>query len=100
MLYVEELIGRDTINTLPQTTLDAFRDHGIVAETLTQDVDAAFAHVAELEEIDINFKAVTDQLQVDGVQAFIDSFEGARKTVQEKMSRVLAEKVGAGASGD
>ncbi|HUF52702.1 MAG TPA: transaldolase [Dehalococcoidia bacterium] len=100
VLYVEELIGPDTINTLPQNTLDAFRDHGIVAETLTRDVDAAFAHVAELEEIGIDFTAVTDQLQVDGVQAFIESFESARKTVEEKMSRVLAEKVGAGASGD
>jgi transaldolase len=100
VLYVEELIGPDTVNTLPQNTLDAFRDHGIVAETLTKDVNQAHAHIAELEKEGIDFKAVTDKLQVDGVKAFADSFEAARKTVQEKMSRVLAEKVGAATSGD
>lgn len=99
VMYVEELIGPNTVNTLPQNTLDSFRDHGIVAETLTKDVEKAHAHIAELEKEGIDFKAVTDKLQIDGVKAFSDSFEAARKTVEEKMSRVL-EQVGAGASGE
>lgn len=98
VLYVEELIGPDTINTMPQNTLDAFRDHGVVAATLTSDVDAARADVRELEAVGIDFRAVTDELQVQGVQLFADSFAKARATVAEKRDRILAGTKGISAT--
>ena len=102
VLYVEELIGPDTINTMPQNTLDAFRDHGVVASTLATGVDDARAHVRELEAAGIDFRAVTDELQVQGVKLFADSFARARATVEEKRNRILAgtKGIGAAASGD
>ncbi|MEX0683805.1 MAG: transaldolase [Dehalococcoidia bacterium] len=102
VIYVEELIGPDTINTMPQNTLDAFRDHGIVAETITKGVDEARAHVQELANIGINLREVTDELQVQGVKLFSDSFAQARATVEEKRARILAGKreIGATARGD
>ncbi|MCH7952256.1 MAG: transaldolase [Chloroflexi bacterium] len=98
VLYVEELIGPDTINTMPQNTLDAFRDHGIVAATLTTGVADAQAHVRELEAAGIDFRAVTDELQVQGVKLFADSFAKARATVEEKRNRILAGTKGIGAA--
>ncbi len=98
VLYVEELIGPDTINTMPQNTLDAFRDHGVVAATLTKGVDDARAHVRELEAAGIDFRAVTDELQVQGVKLFADSFAKARATVEEKRNRILAGTKGIGAA--
>ena len=98
VLYVEELIGPDTINTMPQNTLDAFRDHGVVAATLTTGVADAQAHVRELEAAGIDFRAVTDELQVQGVKLFADSFAKARATVEEKRSRILASSKGIGAA--
>ena len=98
VLYVEELIGPDTINTMPQNTLDAFRDHGVVASTLTTGVTDAKAHVRELEAAGIDFRAVTDELQVQGVKLFADSFAKARATVEEKRNRILAGSKGIGAA--
>ncbi|MCH7810872.1 MAG: transaldolase [Chloroflexi bacterium] len=98
VLYVEELIGPDTINTMPQNTLDAFRDHGIVAATLAKGVDDARAHIRELEAAGIDFRAVTDELQVQGVKLFADSFAKARATVEEKRNRILAGTKGIGAA--
>jgi transaldolase len=74
VLYIEELIGRDTVNTIPPATLDAFRDHGKVRPTLEQGVDQADAVMRKLEQSGISMKAVTDQLVEDGVKAFSDSF--------------------------
>ena len=98
VLYVEELIGPDTINTMPQNTLDAFRDHGVVASTLTTGVTESKAHVRELEAAGIDFRAVTDELQVQGVKLFADSFAKARATVEEKRNRILAGSNGIGAA--
>lgn len=98
VLYVEELIGPDTINTMPQNTLDAFRDHGVVAATLTKGVADARSHVRELEAAGIEFRAVTDELQVQGVKLFADSFVKARATVEEKRDRILAGTKGIGAT--
>jgi transaldolase len=82
VLYIEELIGPDTINTMPQATLEAFKDHGIVRDTLEQDVDAASAQLAELEAIGVDFKAITDKLQVDGV-----TLERKRTELRAEMGR-------------
>jgi transaldolase len=100
VIYVEELIGPDTINTMPQNTLDAFREHGVVAQTLTEGVAEAHAHVHELAAVGIDLREVTDELQVQGVKLFADAFTKARATVEAKRTRVLAQKVGAAAAGD
>ena len=75
VLYIEELIGRDTVNTIPPATLDAFRDHGKVRSTLEQGLDEADAVMRKLEQAGISMKAVTDQLVDDGVKSFSESFE-------------------------
>ena len=74
VLYIEELIGPDTVNTIPPATLDAFRDHGKVRRTLDQGLEQADAVMRKLEQSGISMKAVTDQLVDDGVKAFSDSF--------------------------
>ena len=75
--YVEELIGPDTVNTLPPATLEAFKDHGRVARTV--DTPDAMARAAEtmagLRAVGIDMAAVTLQLQHEGVKSFADSFD-------------------------
>jgi transaldolase/glucose-6-phosphate isomerase len=72
--YVEELIGPDTINTMPVATLDAFLEHGTVAPTLTRDVDGARAVLASLAATGVDLDAVTARLLDEGVAAFARSF--------------------------
>jgi len=74
VLYIEELVGPDTVNTIPPATLDAFRDHGKVRRTLDQDVEQADAVMRKLEQSGISMKEVTDQLVEDGVKSFSASF--------------------------
>jgi transaldolase len=101
VLYIDELIGPDTINTMPQATLDAFRDHGVVRDTLEQDVDTAFRHVDELREVGIDLKQVTDELQVDGVKLFSEAFANARASVEKKLGEAKSGvKRGIGATSD
>ncbi len=90
VLYVDELIGPDTVNTMPQNTLDAFRDHGTPAETITRDVDAAREHMDALAEAGIDMADVTRQLEVEGVKAFADSFDSVLETVREKRKGLVA----------
>ena len=75
VIYVEELVGRDTVNTIPPATLDAFRDHGRVRESLVEDLDAARQVFAELERHGISIAAVTDRLLDEGVKLFADAFD-------------------------
>ncbi len=75
VLYVEELIGADTVNTLPPATLEEFRDHGRVRASLTEDVDGARGTLAALEAAGVSLRAVTDQLLDEGVRQFADAFE-------------------------
>jgi transaldolase len=89
VMYVETLIGPDTINTVPQETLDGFRDHGQVAPTLEEDIAGARHTIVLLEEAGIDFKSVTDELQVQGVKLFCDSYDKARETIKQK-SQALA----------
>lgn len=74
VLYVESVIGADTINTVPDATLAAFRDHGRAAPTLTQDVAAAAAIVAELAQIGIDLDEIGETLQQEGLKLFEDAF--------------------------
>ncbi|MEO1767123.1 transaldolase [Thiobacter aerophilum] len=75
VLYVEPLIGPETINTLPDATLAAFRDHGRAAPTLEQDAEQALNDYLTLERIGINMREVGEELQVAGVKLFQDAFE-------------------------
>jgi transaldolase len=85
VLYIEELIGPDTVNTIPPATLDAFRDHGKVRRTLDQDVDQADAVMRKLEQSGISIKQVTDQLVEDGVKSFSVSFADLISAVGTKL---------------
>jgi transaldolase len=85
VLYVEELIGPETVNTVPPATLDVFRDHGKVRESLTEDLPGAEATMRKLEEAGISMKAVTDTLVVEGVQKFAESFDELFKAIGERL---------------
>ena len=74
VIYVEELIGADTVDTIPPATFDAFRDHGKLRASLTEDVATAAKHMENLGKAGISMKDVTDQLLVDGVKLFADAF--------------------------
>jgi transaldolase len=104
VIYVEELIGRYTINTMPQNTLDAFRDHGEIKEnSIEEDVDEAFSHIRRLQDAGIDFAGVTNQLQEEGVKLFSDAFKKATEMVAQKRDKVLADEqagVGAAAGND
>ena len=75
VLYVEELIGRDTVDTIPPATFDAFREHGRLRASLTENVDGAAKTMADLAKAGISMKEVTDKLLADGVKLFSDAFK-------------------------
>jgi len=75
VIYVEELIGADTVDTIPPATFDAFRDHGKLRPSLTEDVPGAATHMANLGKAGISMKDITDQLLADGVKLFADAFK-------------------------
>jgi transaldolase / glucose-6-phosphate isomerase len=75
IMYVEELIGPDTVDTIPPATFDAFRDHGRVRPSLTENVDEGAKVMGNLEKAGISMKEVTEKLVVDGVKLFADAFK-------------------------
>jgi transaldolase len=83
-MYVEELIGPETVNTMPEETIQAFQDHGNVAETLTKDVDAARKLFDDLREAGIDYDDVVETLEREGVQKFSDSFEELMDGIRAK----------------
>ncbi len=88
VMYVEELIGPDTVDTMPPATVDAFRDHGRVRNSLTEDVAGAQKVMNDLEKAGISIKEVTTKLTTDGVKLFADAFhkllEAVEKSIQQK----------------
>ncbi|HEY1658771.1 MAG TPA: transaldolase [Candidatus Sulfotelmatobacter sp.] len=88
VMYVEELIGPDTVNTMPPATIDAFRDHGKLGNTLTEDIAGANKVMEDLEKVGISIKEVTTKLTADGVKLFADAFHKllavVEKSAQEK----------------
>ena len=84
VLYMNELMGPDTVNTAPPATLDAFLDHGDVAERVTTGLDEAQAQVERLEELGISLDAITGDLLKAGVKAFADAFEGLLEVIDSK----------------
>lgn len=75
VIYVEELIGPDTVNTMPPATIDAFRDHGRLRNSLTEDLPGAEKTMQDLASAGISIKEVTDKLTDDGVKLFADAFD-------------------------
>jgi transaldolase len=92
--YVEALIGPDTVSTMPETTADAFRDHGRVADTLTEDLDAARSIVADLADIGIDLDEVGDRLQAQGVNLFTQSHQTMAQTVKERHTQLAGQLAG------
>jgi transaldolase len=88
-LYVDELIGPETVNTMPPATIEAFRDHGVLNNTLEQGLDDAQLVLDHLVELDIDLDEITEELQRDGVEAFANSYDSLLKTIAHKMT-VLA----------
>ena len=91
VLYVDTLIGPHTINTLPPKTIDAFRDHGTVAQTIETDIDKAPGILAQIESTGVSLEKIYADLEAEGVQAF--------ETAYLDLLKALAEKAGALASG-
>ncbi|MGC3975735.1 MAG: bifunctional transaldolase/phosoglucose isomerase [Nitrospira sp.] len=85
--YVEELIGPETVNTVPPATLDAFRDHGHPASRLTQELDEAKAVLIAAEQAGISLTAVTDRLLNEGLQSFCDAFDHLLVAVESQVRR-------------
>ena len=103
VLYVEELIGPNTVNTVPPATLDAFRDHGKPRDSLEENVEAAKNVLAELEKSGISFDAITTELVKDGVKLFADAADKLYGAVANKRAAVLGagidrQKLALGAS--
>src|SRR5271157_517077 len=87
VIYVEELIGPDTVNTVPPATLDAFRDHGKPRQSLTEDLDRARKTMADLTGVGIVMKDVTDKLTADGVKLFAEAFGTLLAAVEKRTKR-------------
>jgi transaldolase/glucose-6-phosphate isomerase len=83
-IYVDALIGPDTVNTVPPATLDAFRDHGNASVTITRDLDKAQAALTGLQTAGISMDAVTTELEMEGVKAFSDAFTALLKTIDDR----------------
>jgi transaldolase len=91
VLYVEQLIGPDTVDTMPPATLVAFKDHGVVAPTLLADMDQVQPTLQRLRDAGIDMDAVLQQLQDDGVAAFATSYETLMGAIQKKLDAIKAE---------
>jgi len=87
VLYIEELIGPDTVNTVPPATLDAFRDHGKPRLSLTENLEGARKTMADLAGVGIVMKDVTDKLTTDGVKLFADAFDALLAAVEKNTKR-------------
>jgi len=95
VLYVEELIGPDTVNTMPPATMDAFRDHGTPRASLEEDVAGAQAVMDGLAEAGVSIDEITTRLVEDGVKLFADAADQLYAAVQKKRRTVLGSKLNA-----
>jgi len=87
VMYVEELIGPDTVDTIPPATIDAFRQHGRVRPSLTEDIPGAQKTMDDLAKAGISMKEVTDKLTVDGVKLFSDAFDKLLAAVEKSTAQ-------------
>ncbi|HZR67372.1 MAG TPA: bifunctional transaldolase/phosoglucose isomerase [Terriglobales bacterium] len=93
ILYVQEMIGPDTVNTIPPATLDAFRDHGQPRETLTEGVDEAKQVMQDLASVGISIDEITDKLTDDGVRLFEEAFDKLLAAVEKSTQGGTTPKI-------
>lgn len=91
VIYVEELIGPDTVNTMPLQTVEAFADHGVAARTIDANVDQAERDLVALADAGVDLVAVTRQLQVEGVEKFVVPFRDLLRAIETRMA-LIAER--------
>ena len=89
VMYVEELIGPNTVNTMPEETIQAFQDHGKVALTLEQGLDEAKQLFADLEQAGVDYDDVTETLEKEGVEKFADSFSELLEGIRAKSGELV-----------
>jgi transaldolase len=87
VLYIEELIGPDTVNTIPPATMDAFRDHGVLRRTLDAELPAADKTMSDLEKAGISMKQITGKLLDDAIKLFDDAFTQLHTVVEQKRAK-------------
>jgi transaldolase/glucose-6-phosphate isomerase len=97
VMYVEELIGPDTVNTMPDNTIEAFLDHGKVERTIDRELDKAREQLTLLDQIGISIKKVTEELTVEGVESFSKSFTTLETGISNKREQLMS---GAAAGGE
>jgi transaldolase len=90
ILYVEELVGPDTVNTIPLATLEAYADHGDPANRIEEGLEEARALMSQLEEVGIDMQKVTDELIVEGVDSFAGAFDKLLDSIRAKAGGVAA----------
>jgi len=88
VIYVEELIGAPTVNTMPPQTIEAFKDHGRLRNSLEEDLAGAEATIRQFEDVGLSIQAITDQLLEEGVAAFSQSFNELLAAIQAQMQAV------------
>ena len=93
VLYVETLIGRDTINTMPPKTIDAFLDHGVTSRSLTADIEGERRVLSEAERLGLDLAGVTSALVVDGVDKFEDAADALLGAIAKTRSGMLGDRV-------
>ncbi len=92
VLYVEELIGPDTVNTMPLKTLAAFADHGVARRTVDEDLERARADLDALAELGIDLEEVTARVQEEGVEKFVTPFRSLLQSIEEKLGAMAGGK--------
>ncbi len=93
VLYVENLIGPDTVNTMPPKTIEDFRDHGIVARTVDADMDRARGELAAIAQAGVSLDDVTDTLLREGIASFEKSFETMTAGIKAKVAQLHSSKI-------
>jgi transaldolase/glucose-6-phosphate isomerase len=93
VLYVEEMIGADTVNTIPPATLASFRNHGHPHSSLSENLDVAQEMMLRPQQAGISFKAITEQLLTEGLQQFADAFDQLLSAVSQKREALLGSEL-------
>ena len=90
VLYIEELIGPDTVNTVPPKTMEAFKDHGVAEPRLTNNLAQAHKDISALADLGISLNDITDTLEKDGIQSFAEAFDNLLSVLTEKRTAVAS----------
>ena len=90
VLYIEELIGPDTVNTVPPKTMEAFKDHGVAESRLTNNLAQAHKDISALGDLGIALNDITDTLEADGIQSFVEAFNRLLTVLADKRTAVAS----------